>query len=151
MSRHRLFTKNELASAFALLLPPREAEQTADSWFDTFAAPEAKDASGYYLADDQDWRVPTGRTPTLEIRGSAVRGDLRTGGYEQLRGQSVVQRVGFLLRLSEFHLRLLMLVSPELSERLTRFLGYTPSQADGVKSQMKLIVRAMGIPPAETD
>lgn len=150
MSLSPVFSMHELAAAFNLLLPEKDARKTAERWFATIASTDEIDTTGNFLAEEADWRQPFDSPANVVAVGVAEQRSPTTGGYEKLRDQSVQDRADFLLRLSSFHLRLVMLVSDEAFDRIAAFLAYDTERAERARAQMELIVQVMGIPVSLT-
>jgi hypothetical protein len=142
-----LFTRDELAAAFRLILSPVEAERRASTWFELFgegcvdhegrvvlvATPHADDES----STDDGWPA---EAPAEHTRRTSTSG---TGGFERFRGRSEEEKGEYLMHFSDFHLNLVSLVSPEVAERVRVARGDTPEQAAWRIAQMRKIVEVM--------
>jgi hypothetical protein len=146
MSIRRLFSAQELTTAFGFLLRPKDATAAAERWFETIASEDQLDDTGNFLAEEKDWRRSLTAPVNVLVRSNAEQSTPSSGGYEKLRGQTVHERTDFLMHLSGFHLRLVMLVSDEAFERISSFLAYDPLHSEQARAQMQAIVQAMGYP-----
>ena len=137
-----LFTKAELQAAFALILPPKAAAETAEEWWDSFA--DEVDAQGRLLRED--YRVSHPIQPTDGLVGASRRQTpAEVEAQERLlwSGMTSADRKGLLLRFSNFHMRLAGLVSDELFERMRVAEGISLEVAERGRSQMRRIVAAI--------
>jgi hypothetical protein len=137
-----LFTKAELQAAFTQILPPGPAAAAATDWWGMFAA--EVDADGRFLYN-HDPTSPTLRpTNALAVAGPPVspaeqeRRERRFWG-----GMSIEERREFLLRFSNFHMRLVGLLTEELFERMRLAEGLSPESAERGRTQMRRIVTAI--------
>lgn len=134
-----LFTRDELAAAFALLLPPDSAGRWADEWFERFVDQDDLDAAGRFV-----YRPFYEEEPPAVDDESILDSPLpeRTG-HEYFRDKSDDEVGEYLMSFSDFHLSLVSLISPELFERVRRARGDSPARADRQRRQMRRIIAAM--------
>jgi hypothetical protein len=139
MQKVPLFTRDELAAAFRLIISAPEAERYATMWFELRGD---CDAEGRVMLDVSVHADP--ETLRALEEGRARRGeepDTRgTGGFELLRGLSDEEKGEFLMGYSDFTLDLVSLSSPSAAERIRLALGDTPKQAERRLAQMRRIV-----------
>lgn len=153
VERTTLFSRDELAAAFALLLPRPRAEALATRWFEHSA--DEIDQHGRYLYPGP-WNRPGGSsipapagTPSGTDWDSPawVAFDERTFAYMDEDDAEEC-----FMALSDLHLALVALVSEELYQRMRIARGATEAQAARRRLQMIRAVRAyrrrMGWPPA---
>ena len=141
MPSYPLFTRDELATAFALVFPaPAVAERVAGQWFEQFT--DDVDHEGRFVY--HDWHEETGE-PDVVATGPAWTDTSKEHEAEAAwyRGWSDEQKAEFLLRFSDFHLALAALVSPQLFERMRAARGMTRAQAERSGAQMTRIARAL--------
>lgn len=136
-----LFTRKELARAFALLMSDGAATRWADEWFSRFGGDENVDENGFYLY--VDWTADEPSEPP-SARGLAGGGDNSSQtGFEHL-GRMTENELGeHLMSLSGFHLNLLALSSPVLFDRIRTGLGDSLEAATNGREQMRRIVQAV--------
>ena len=137
-----LFTKAELEAAFALILPPKAAAETAEEWWDSFA--DQIDAQGRWLLKDHLVSRPNQPPDGLVVAGRRQT-PAEVEAHERLlwSGMTIADRKGLLLRFSNFHMRLAGLVSDELFERMRVAEGISLEVAERGRSQMRRIIAAI--------
>ena len=135
-----LFTRDELAAAFGLLLPPELAGRWADEWFERFVDEDDLDAAGRFVYRPLDEEEEPPAVGDESIYDSPLPD--RTG-YEYFRDKSDDDVGEYLMSFSDFHLSLVSLVSPELFERVRKARGDSPARADRQRRQMRRIIAAM--------
>lgn len=136
-----LFTRAELAHAFALLMSEGAANRWADEWFARFAGDEVVDENGFYLY--LDWTADEPSVPP-SVRGLAVGGSASDQtGFEHL-GRLTEDELGeHLMDFGGFHLNLLSLSSPVVFDRIRAGLGDSLEAATRGREQMRRIVQAI--------
>ena len=146
-----LFTRDELETAFRLILPQDVAAHCARQWFDQFAS-ESVDERGHFLYEEW-WNKPgmplgLAKGPVVQT-GSAT--DLERDTHERKFSGSMTipERIDLLMRFSDFHLNLIALVSDELRHRVQAALKASDAQMDRRTSQMRRIVKAFSVPNTE--
>ena len=113
-----LFTREELALAFALVLTKGKPDDLARRWFQSFADEENLDAGGRYLY--RDWRDDPHAQHVLEpgpavVVGLASRtGSQNRGMYDWLSSASAEELEDSLLSLSDFTLDLVSVSSADI-------------------------------------
>jgi len=117
-----LFTREELALAFAQVLTKGKADDLARRWFQNFADEESLDAGGRYLY--RDWRDNPHAQHVLEpgpavFVGLASRTESQNRGmYNWLSSASAEELEDSLLSLSDFTLDLVSLSSAGIRRRV---------------------------------
>jgi hypothetical protein len=96
MSIRRLFSAQELTTAFGFLLRPKDATAAAERWFETIASEDQLDDSGNFLAEEKDWRRSLTAPVNVLVRSNAEQSTPSSGGYEKLRGQRCMKERIFL-------------------------------------------------------
>lgn len=132
---------SELGQAFGLLMPSADAERWAKEWFARFADVEDTDADGRYLYSE--WWKPVDDAddePQAMISGCAGPDAASRTLAQQLREMSREELGDFLMSFSSFHLKLLSLVSPELSEKVRVIERWTPEEAELSRSWMRQVL-----------
>lgn len=138
-----LFSRFELGDAFSLVLPDSVARRLAGEWFDRYAGPDDTDQQGRFLCDRALFTSES-ETPGIEpIALSTTPQDSGATRFEPLRTMSDSSLQDWLMSFTDFHLNLLMLVSPELEERVRRFRGDTHVVAARRKAQAEEMVAAL--------
>ena len=146
-----LFTRDELETAFRLILPQDVAARCARQWFDEFAS-ESVDERGYFLYEE--WWNTSG-TPSSLAHGLVVQTgsatDVERDAHERrfFGSMTIPERVEFLMRFSDFHLNLVALVSDELRHRVQAAIRASDAQMDRRINQMRRIVKAFSVPNTE--
>ena len=144
------FSRDELAAAFALLLPAKKAELLADEWFETIAG---SDADGLYV-HPSTWGSPREVEPQASVdvppEWSAPDVIRRDESLFLTRSEEEVRDL--LLRLGDTHLALLAVVSEDLYERMrqARFMtneGAARNRLQAIRA-VRAYRRARGLPPA---
>ena len=143
-----IFTCDELAAAFRLVLPPDVAERCARQWFDQFAS-ESMDQRGKFVY--KEWwdqpRAPRGLAEGLVVQNGSFRETERDGHERKFFGSmSVADRINLLMRFSDFHLNLVALVSEDVKRRVQAALGASDEQMERRLTQMRRIVDAFSAP-----
>jgi hypothetical protein len=140
MERIPLFTRDDLARAFALIRPPAPAVEYAARWWDSFAE-DAVDEHGRWLYEREE---PRAEPNAVAYRASEpAPGEVTTGGYEVFRGRPVEEKGDFLLRFSDFHLYLAAITTDDLARRVQAVYGDSDEQAAHRRRQMRAIVAVM--------
>ena len=145
-----LWTQDELAQAFALLMPASEARAMAARWWAIFA--DKVDEAGRYLHDGP-WNEPQPSEAGDEFGGA-----LEWQTVEQVEadgalftGLTDASLEHLLLRLGDLHFALVALVSPELFVRMRAVREISLAGAQRSRSQLTAAVRTYrrlrGLPP----
>jgi hypothetical protein len=125
-----LFTMGELRSAFELILPEDAADRWAKEWFARFGDPESVDSNGYFLY--MDWST-TGSREQHQGEVADLASDpvaLNLGWLTSVATMSPDQKAeDLLMRFSDLHLYLLILVSPTLEARVQLVYRDPPERA----------------------
>jgi hypothetical protein len=141
-----LFTRDELSAAFALVFTDRRvAERLAARWFVEIAADDV-DANGYFSHPDWTDEPPPGRAAAdgLVIAGPGEADESLAAAHQRYwGGWSNERKAEFLLRLSEFHLALVALVSPQLFERMRLARHMSPGAAARSRGHLTAVVRTL--------
>ena len=145
-----LFTRSELARAFALLLPADRADELATRWFDQLA--DKVDALGRFVyptswsASSDDASPPVTQTPDWSSAESVARDE---AFFQDFNESDADERF---LRLGDLHLALVALLDEDLYGRMLRARGMTEAGAARNRLQLQRAVRAYrrskGWPPA---
>jgi hypothetical protein len=143
-----IFTCDELAAAFRLVLPPDVAERCARQWFDQFAS-ESMDQRGTFLY--KEWwdqpGAPRGLAEGLVVQTGSFTETERDGHERKVLGSmTVADRINLLMRFSDFHLNLVALVSEDVKRRVQVALGASDAQMERRLTQMRRIVKAFSAP-----
>lgn len=148
LASYPLFTESDLARAFGFLLPEEAARHLAARWFVEIGSDDV--VNGVYMARRESWRPAHGQLGGLAVRGTPSFGPPEP--WKQFKEGSDEWRANYLLRLSDFHLNLVSLVSPDVFERVRRLRGDTEEQAQYKREQMRRWVvgyrRACGLDAA---
>jgi hypothetical protein len=145
-----LFTREELAAAFALLMPPGEADTLSRKWFDEFA--EATDNTGRYVYPSA-WGERKPIEPRARVAHLPEWDTAKTiARHEALFAQREPDELEqMFMRLSDLHLALVALVSDELFERMRQVRFLTNVSVARNRLQLLRAVRAyrrrVGLPP----
>jgi hypothetical protein len=133
-----LFSQQELARAFALVVPDDRASELSADWF----AEGDVDQLGNYLYRDWEFdpRPPSPATdgPQIVAGGTGVSND-----FSPWRNLSERSKELMLEGFSDFHLDLLSLVSPELFERIRTIRCDTEATALRRSDRMRLFISAI--------
>jgi hypothetical protein len=146
-----LFTRDELAAAFRLVLPPDVADRCAREWFDQCAS-ESVDQRGYFLY--KEWWDQSG-APAAPARGLVVQTasvtDAERDAHERkfFGSMTLADRIDLLMRFSDFHLNLVALVSDDVKRRVQAAIRASDGQMERRVTQMRRIVRAFSAPSTE--
>lgn len=141
-----LFTRDELSAAFALLFTDQDvAGRIATQWWVEIATDDV-DANGYFF--HRDWTDAPPPAPTLADGLVLAQRSERTESVEAARqrfwgGWTDERKAEYLLRLSDFHLALVALVSPELFERMRLARHMTPDAAARSRDHLSSIVKTL--------
>lgn len=117
-----LFTREELARAFGLLLPAHKASELAREWFEIFGDEGSVDGSGRYLysnwRDHPSVREHVRSQPDAEIFVPATERLIGGTMYDWLLTMPHEKLEELLISFSDFHLDLVSLSSPDLRRRV---------------------------------
>lgn len=141
-----LFTRGELAIAFAQIIPNLDALRWADEWFDLFAGPEAIDAQGKFLwrADEQSGSeacVACLGQVASQPGSQAQSADTTTA--VEIHRMSISERGEFLLRLSDFTLDLVAASSASLATAIRVARRESQQRSMARVSRMKEMLRIL--------
>jgi hypothetical protein len=145
------FSRDELTAAFALLLPPKDAELLANEWFETIGA--GSDADGRYV-HSSTWGPPreVEAQSRVDVPAEWNAPDVVARDENLFLSWSYQDVRDWLLRLGETHLALLALVNDDLYERMRQVRFMTNKGAARNRLQVLRAVRAYrrahGLPPA---
>ena len=137
-----LFTRDELAAAFAFLLPTAKADELATRWWDEFA--DAVDATGCFVHHDT-WGIPR---PVDEHEAAPQNKpewhlpEIIATDEALFRNWSDEEAERWLLRLGDLHLALVALVNDDLFERMRRVRYLSRAAAERNRLQLTRAVRA---------
>ena len=151
MASTPLFTRDELAAAFMLLMPAAEAAKLATEWFGQFA--DEIDEQGRFVYPDT-WGDPKPIEPRASVEPpaewdlpEAVVADERT-----FQGWTDGDARAWFMRLGDLHLALVATVNEDLYERMRRARYMSNKVAARNRQQIVRAVRAYriarGWPPA---
>ena len=140
-----LFTKRDLETAFALVVPGETAKATAERCggsgsltksmiVDTFLYEDPRERSG--VPQDAPAVVAAPSVVITEAELFALERDLWAS-------QSLEDRIALLMSFSSFHFGLLGLLSDELRERMRVACGMSPVQAEQVRTHVRRAVAAI--------
>ena len=120
-------------------------ERWAAEWFARFGDEESVDANGYYLyrnwADDSD---ATGERESSIGAVHVEEPDTTTTWLAEFSRKSADEKAeALLMRFSDLHLHLLMLVSPELEKRVQLVYGDTDEAANRRRQEALRVVAAL--------
>lgn len=141
MTAVSLFTRDELATAFRLLMSPEAADRWATEWFNRFADETDVDEHGRYLYRDWDDESPSDDA----ILSRSQHADPLPGrtGYERFAEEGDDDVGEYLMSFSDFHLNLVALSSSTLNERVRVLRGDSEEKAARRRAQMLRIVDSM--------
>lgn len=139
MSPVSLFDRNELASAYRLLLPDAEADRLTAAWFEMFG--DELDPQGRAIFDGDlgpDDETPVDSTPQLpdDDPRTIARDEAIFATFDAKRADSL------LVRLGPLQLGLVALVNDDLYERMRVAQHMTARQAARSRLQMTRAVNA---------
>jgi|SRR5437870_4577613 len=146
-----IFTRDELAAAFRLVLPPDVADRCARQWFDQFASGSV-DQRGYFLYEEWWDRsgAPTGLAQGLAVQIGSVTDAERDAHERKVFGSmTLADRINLLMRFSDFNLNLVALVSDDVKRRVQAAIGASNGQMERRLTQMRRIVKAFSAPSTE--
>jgi hypothetical protein len=143
MAAVALFTVDDLALAFGMIVSAPTATEWAAEWFRQYA--DRIDAAGFFVYEP--WWTDEGGPPP-DARAGLAGGSLRhpangAPSYAGLRGWSKEKKFEFLMRFSDVHLDLLTLVSAELSARIREIRRDSESAAARRRENVLRLVEAL--------
>lgn len=146
MHRTRLFTQQELATAFALVLPEDEARAVASRWFGMFA--DDVDPEGYFMCEPAvPWHQSPHRYSIAAVGPYRDPNTTEPPRFIDLEGYTLDEKREWLLRWSHATLRIAMLASPEVFERVRQNYGSTHEQAERMRAEGMAMVAALRVLP----
>jgi hypothetical protein len=135
-----LFSRSELAAAFALLMPSGPAEQLAERWFTEFAGDRTEE-SGWYL-HPHSWNEHAEQAPHRSSRPNRDESETKSQDEALFAPFTPADVEGLLFRLGDTHLALVALLNDETFERMRNVRGMTAAGAERNRKQLKRAVAA---------
>jgi hypothetical protein len=138
----RLFSRDELAAAFRLVVPSEVAEECASEWFVRFPEENEVDSAGFYVVDPSDTESSADDEEPQILAISEAPDS--AASHDGLVNMSLDVRRRWLLSFTDFHLGLVALTSKDAAHRVQSYLGETDDQMRRRLDGMRRVVQALG-------